>query len=91
MNPNFVRYKPEITKITKANSVLVNGRIFYIVKKDEDGIASKSYCVYDYETKIKVGFFFDKSEIEEKLTRLFKKEKMWNRLDLFFDKLNKRT
>jgi len=91
MNPNFVRYQPEIKKITKANSVLVNNRIIYIVKKDEVGKASKFYCTYDYETKIKLGFFFTKDEIENKLTILFKKEKMLDRLDLFFSKLDKRS
>lgn len=69
---------------------MVNGRIFYIVKKDENGKDSKMfYCVYDYETKIKIGFFQDKKTIEDELIKLFKKENIYDKLDLFFERIDK--
>jgi len=86
---HFSKYEPEIKKLTKSNSLLVNGRLFYIVKKDNKGKASKYYVVYDYETKIQLGFFFDKETIEEKLITIFKKENILDKLDMFFERINK--
>jgi hypothetical protein len=85
----FSRYEPEISKITKANSVLVNNRLFYIIKKDEDGKACKAYCVYDYETRIKLGFFWDKTTIVDNLKKIFKEKNISDKLDMFFDNISK--
>lgn len=89
MKTEFVKYKPEINRITKKNSILVNGRLFYITKKDYTGKAVPCYVVYDYETKIQLAWFWDKDKIEDKLTRILKKERIYDKLDLFFEKVSK--
>lgn len=89
MNLHFNRYEPEIKRLTKVNSLLVNGRLFYIVKKDNTGKAVKCFCVYDYKTKVQIGFYWDKTTIEDNLIKVFKKERIYDILDLFFEKVNK--
>jgi hypothetical protein len=86
MTLHFHRYEPNV-KLTKANSALVNDRVFFFLKKDYTGKAVKCYIVYDYETKIQVGFFWNKEDIVSGLERIFKKEKISNKLDMLFRKL----
>ena len=58
------RYKADITRLTKANSTIINGLTIYMVKKSWDGKSSSPlYCAYDYATKILLHFDSDKSEL----------------------------
>ena len=59
------RYEPEIKRLTKANSIAVNGRVLYIVKKFYNGDASRLYACYDYKTKIQLAFHEDKDMLIE--------------------------
>ena len=54
------RYEPEIKRLTKASSFIADGRVIYIAKKDHEGKPSKFYVVYDYKTRIQLGFHSDK-------------------------------
>ncbi len=58
------RYEPEIKRLTKANSTIINGLMVYMVKKSHDGKSSSPlYCAYDYRSKILLHFDSDKSKL----------------------------
>lgn len=44
------RYKGDFPKLSKTNSVAINGRVFYFKKSGSTSV----YVFYDYKTKIKV-------------------------------------
>ena len=48
------KYQPEIKKLTKANSIMVDERVIYIVKKDHTGKTATMYFAYDYTTRIQL-------------------------------------
>lgn len=50
------RYTGIITKLTKTNSFIHNGRVIYIAKKDHEGKPYGLYIAYDYKTKIQLAF-----------------------------------
>ena len=57
------KFLADTPKLTKANSYIKDGVIFYIVKKGYDGKPDKLYVAYDYRTKYLVWFHKDKSEL----------------------------
>jgi hypothetical protein len=57
------KYEPEIKRVTKANSLMVDGRVVYIVKKDHTGKSICLYVAYDKETKIQLGYNEDKQAL----------------------------
>ena len=58
-------YELEFSKLTKANSVVIDNRIVYIVKKDYRGSASPFFTAYDYTTKVQILFNKDKKKLIE--------------------------
>ena len=58
-----VRFSNDIPKLTKANSVVIQGRVVWITKKDERGTTSKVYLAYDFKTKIKLGVGLNKASL----------------------------
>ena len=53
-------YKPDISRVTKANSFVASGRIIYVCKKDTEGKAMKVFNAYDKETKVLLASHWDK-------------------------------
>lgn len=68
-------YQPDIKRLTKNNSTLIQGRVIYIVKKDVNGKALKVFVAYDYETKVKLAVHQDKEQLIE-----FLKKQDFNRI-----------
>jgi len=66
MNPLFRRYSLDFPKLSKANHLIVSDRILIYLRKDTDGNSSLAYGMYDYETKILLGFFFVDKKTKEK-------------------------
>lgn len=62
-SPKVETYKPEIKKLTKANSHISDGVVFYIVKKDWNGKPSPFYMAYEYESRKLVWFAKDKESL----------------------------
>lgn len=56
-------YQPEIKRLTRANSTIIQGRVVYIVKKNYEGKAYGAYIAYDYETKIQLDCKLTKEEL----------------------------
>ena len=71
------KYSQPISKLTKANSILVDERVIYIVKKDHTGKACGLYIAYDYETKIQLAFNKKKDELIEYLKSKNLKDISW--------------
>lgn len=65
-------YQGTFSKLTKANSALVNGRVIVILKKQYDGKASDCYIAYDYKTKKQLTYHFEKDKLIEVLNRVSK-------------------
>ena len=63
-------YQQEFSKLTKANSCIINGRIIVILKKDYEGKACSAYVAYDYKTKKQLLFSFNKDDLISKLKAL---------------------
>ena len=57
------KYEPEIKKVTKSNSIVIDGRVVYIVKKEHTGKVSRMFIAYDKETKIQLMAMHDKDEL----------------------------
>jgi len=76
----YSKYKPDIGKLTKANSTVADGRVIYIVKKDSEGKSGKfiPYVAYDYKTRVQLTFDFDKSKLIERLNKLNITERIEN-------------
>jgi hypothetical protein len=45
------RYEGDIPKLSVSNSLIVDGVIFYIAKKDYDGKVVNLFVAYDYKSK----------------------------------------
>lgn len=56
-------YEGNISRLTKANSFVADGRIIYTVKKDYEGKALKLYVAYDSATKIQLAAHHDKEKL----------------------------
>ncbi len=56
-------YEPEIKRLTKTNSSIINGKVIYIVKKDWTGKSSPFFCAYDYQSKVFIHFDKDKNSL----------------------------
>jgi hypothetical protein len=54
------KYQPEIKTATKANSFVAGGRVIYLVKKNQEGRASRVHNAYDKDTKILLASHWDK-------------------------------
>ena len=63
-------YSGNISRLTKANSCIINGRIIVILKKDYEGKACNVYVAYDYKTKKQLLFSFNKDDLISKLKAL---------------------
>lgn len=63
-------YQQEFSKLTKANSCIINGRIIVILKKDYEGKVCSVYVAYDYKTKKQLLFSFNKDDLISKLKAL---------------------
>jgi hypothetical protein len=56
-------YQPDITRLTKANSFIADGRVIYVTKKDYEGKANRMYIAYDSSTKVQLAAHHDKNEV----------------------------
>ena len=56
-------YGGTVSKLTKANSVVVDGRVIRITKKDYTGKASKSYIAYDSSSNLQLASHHDKDTL----------------------------
>ena len=63
------KYELPIKKLTKSNSIMVDDRVIYIVKKDHTGKASRFFFAYDYLTKIQLHFKDNKQELVDVLSK----------------------
>jgi len=61
----FSRFDVNGVKLTKANSEIIEGRIYYIVKKDVNRKTTSMYMAYDYETGIPVYWHKKKEQLIE--------------------------
>lgn len=69
MTKSLSKYQPDIKRLTKANSIVIQDRVVYIVKKKESGKTVKLFVAYDYETKIKLAAHWDKETLIEFLNK----------------------
>ena len=60
---NCKKYQPEIKRLTKANSMVFDGRVVYIVKKTYEGKAIKMFIAYDEATKTQLAGHHDKDKL----------------------------
>lgn len=63
------RYEPEIKRLTKSNSFIHQGRVIYIVKKENTGKAFGLYVAYDYKTKVQLAFHKNKDDLIDFIKR----------------------
>ncbi len=65
----YAVYKDILSKkLTRANSFLYNGVVFYIVKKFPDGKASKLYAAYLYPSGVHITADYSKDNLKVRLT-----------------------
>lgn len=75
-----LKYQPEIKRLTKSNSTLIDGRVVYVTKKDNEGKSIKIYMAYDYKTRIQLGGHSDKEFLIDFLSK--QDLKVLNELDV---------
>lgn len=56
-------------RLDARNSIVINGRIIYITKSDNEGKASLFYVAFDYKTRVQLGFNSDKDFLIEYLKK----------------------
>lgn len=57
------KYEPEIKRLTKSNSVVIDGRVVYIVKKDFRGKTLRMFVAYDNDSKVQLYAHHDKDTL----------------------------
>jgi len=77
MNHLAVKYKKDFPKLTKSNSYIKDGVVFYIAKKNHNGNLATFYVAYEYKTKTKIAFHKDKDKLKQFLDKKIGEIKQW--------------